>query len=217
MDACTYLPFSHDVRIDTFLSGLPRLTRPQHVYRGEFLSCSWAIRESFVAVVAANLPLMFPLFNRWLSPIISSVTSRLDTKRRSDECPSTTGEAVTIGRIGMRTPARGSFEDLSGMEFSTLSDDLEMTRASPRSTHSTWPLTSGAESETRVQKAFPGITRKVSLHITSEQVDPSSSNSHHSVRGNFTLTSGPSGNPVETPTRSSFFGDHVHQDGYSFV
>ena len=34
---------------------------------------SWAVRETFVAVVTSNLPMIFPLVHRWGKPIISSI------------------------------------------------------------------------------------------------------------------------------------------------
>ncbi|KAI1191955.1 hypothetical protein F5B17DRAFT_448370 [Nemania serpens] len=34
---------------------------------------SWAVRETFVAVITTNLPMVFPLISGWLKPIISSL------------------------------------------------------------------------------------------------------------------------------------------------
>ncbi|KAK0721674.1 hypothetical protein B0T26DRAFT_190617 [Lasiosphaeria miniovina] len=36
---------------------------------------SWAVRETFVAVVTSNLPMVFPLINRWGRPLIGSLRS----------------------------------------------------------------------------------------------------------------------------------------------
>ncbi|KAK0637031.1 hypothetical protein B0T17DRAFT_613676 [Bombardia bombarda] len=36
---------------------------------------SWAVRETFVAVVTSNVPMIFPLVNRWLRPVIGTIRS----------------------------------------------------------------------------------------------------------------------------------------------
>ncbi|KAF9877958.1 hypothetical protein CkaCkLH20_04534 [Colletotrichum karsti] len=46
---------------------------------------SWAVRETFVAVVTTNVPMIFPLLRKWLSPVfgtISSTLSRTGTRNR---------------------------------------------------------------------------------------------------------------------------------------
>jgi hypothetical protein len=34
---------------------------------------SWAVRETFVAVITSNLPMIFPLVNRWGKPLLGSI------------------------------------------------------------------------------------------------------------------------------------------------
>ncbi|KAF6829305.1 hypothetical protein CMUS01_08225 [Colletotrichum musicola] len=36
---------------------------------------SWAVRETFVAIVTTNVPMIFPLVRRWFSPIFGTITS----------------------------------------------------------------------------------------------------------------------------------------------
>ncbi|GKT49856.1 uncharacterized protein ColSpa_10037 [Colletotrichum spaethianum] len=36
---------------------------------------SWAVRETFVAIVTTNLPMIFPLVRRWLSPVFGTITT----------------------------------------------------------------------------------------------------------------------------------------------
>ncbi|KAK2015619.1 hypothetical protein LZ32DRAFT_554231 [Colletotrichum eremochloae] len=38
---------------------------------------SWAVRETFVAIVTTNVPMIFPLVRRWLSPLLGTITSTL--------------------------------------------------------------------------------------------------------------------------------------------
>ncbi|KAF7550891.1 hypothetical protein G7Z17_g5398 [Cylindrodendrum hubeiense] len=40
---------------------------------GAQLAGSWGTREAFVAVITTNLPLLFPLFKTWLTPLFGSV------------------------------------------------------------------------------------------------------------------------------------------------
>ncbi|KAK8102244.1 hypothetical protein PG984_015390 [Apiospora sp. TS-2023a] len=44
---------------------------------------SWAIRETFVAVITANLPIIFPMFRLWLAPVIRSVRKSVDSSAKS--------------------------------------------------------------------------------------------------------------------------------------
>ncbi|KAK0666826.1 hypothetical protein QBC41DRAFT_280275 [Cercophora samala] len=54
---------------------------------------SWAVRETFVAVVTSNLPMCVPLINRWGRPIVGSLkslkstTGRMTRSGRSDPKP----------------------------------------------------------------------------------------------------------------------------------
>ncbi|KAK2051988.1 hypothetical protein LY76DRAFT_527541 [Colletotrichum caudatum] len=38
---------------------------------------SWAVRETFVAIVTSNVPMIFPLVRRWLSPILGTIATTL--------------------------------------------------------------------------------------------------------------------------------------------
>ncbi|KAK2003776.1 hypothetical protein LX36DRAFT_720764 [Colletotrichum falcatum] len=38
---------------------------------------SWAVRETFVAIVTSNVPMVFPLVRRWLSPVLGTITNTL--------------------------------------------------------------------------------------------------------------------------------------------
>jgi hypothetical protein len=50
------------------------------------LAGSWAVRETFVAVVTANIPMVFPLFKTWLGPVFGSLMStKRSTEKLSDQ------------------------------------------------------------------------------------------------------------------------------------
>ncbi|PGH32258.1 hypothetical protein GX50_04923 [[Emmonsia] crescens] len=49
---------------------------------------SWAVRETFVAVITTNLPMIFPLMKRWSSTVFGSlITSLRSSKRTGNETP----------------------------------------------------------------------------------------------------------------------------------
>jgi hypothetical protein len=46
---------------------------PQDPVNGPALAGEWGTREAFVAVITTNLPMLFPLFKLWLSPLFSTL------------------------------------------------------------------------------------------------------------------------------------------------
>ncbi|KAK4124673.1 hypothetical protein N657DRAFT_572064 [Parathielavia appendiculata] len=48
---------------------------------GAQLAGSWAVRETFVAVVTTNLPMIFPAFKIWLAPLITSLRSTMSSQK----------------------------------------------------------------------------------------------------------------------------------------
>ncbi|KJZ74262.1 hypothetical protein HIM_06268 [Hirsutella minnesotensis 3608] len=60
---------------------------------GAQLAGSWAVRETFVAVVTTNLPMIFPLLKVWFSSAVGSLT----TARSSQKTERTPSEFRTFG------------------------------------------------------------------------------------------------------------------------
>lgn len=52
---------------------------------GAQLAGSWAVRETFVALVTTNLPLVFTLVKGWLSPLFGSINSMISSKLSSQK------------------------------------------------------------------------------------------------------------------------------------
>ncbi|RYP53882.1 hypothetical protein DL768_001194 [Monosporascus sp. mg162] len=52
---------------------------------GAHLAGSYAVRETFVAVVTTNLPMVFPLLRTWLSPVLGSLIMSLRSTQRLDD------------------------------------------------------------------------------------------------------------------------------------
>ncbi|UPL03547.1 hypothetical protein LCI18_014481 [Fusarium solani-melongenae] len=48
---------------------------------GAQLAGSWAVRETFVAVLVTNLPMLFPQLKKWAVPLVARVASSLSTSR----------------------------------------------------------------------------------------------------------------------------------------
>ena len=70
------------------------LTSAQDPINGAQLAGSWAVRETFIAVVTTNLPMVYPLFYMLLGRHISSWVSTMRSINKTNE---NTGDLVTIG------------------------------------------------------------------------------------------------------------------------
>ncbi|KAI1207526.1 uncharacterized protein F4807DRAFT_452868 [Annulohypoxylon truncatum] len=49
---------------------------------GAQLAGSWAVRETFVAVITTNLPMVFPLIKTWLSPVFGSLLTTMRSQQK---------------------------------------------------------------------------------------------------------------------------------------
>ncbi|KAI1463532.1 uncharacterized protein F4812DRAFT_242767 [Daldinia caldariorum] len=49
---------------------------------GAQLAGSWAVRETFVAVITTNLPMVFPLIKLWLTPILGSLITTVRSQQK---------------------------------------------------------------------------------------------------------------------------------------
>lgn len=60
----------------------------QDPQNGAQLAGSWAVRETFVAVITANLPMVFSIIKIWLGPVFGSLlTSLRSTQKLTDATP----------------------------------------------------------------------------------------------------------------------------------
>ncbi|GJD04707.1 kinesin-like protein [Colletotrichum higginsianum] len=58
------------------------VTDPQN---GAQLAGSWAVRETFVAVITANLPMVFSVVKNWLAPVFGSIITSLRSSQKLTE------------------------------------------------------------------------------------------------------------------------------------
>lgn len=70
---------------------------------GAQLAGSWAVRESFIAVVTTNLPMIFPLLKVWLGPLVGSLMSSLTGGTTTRSKGGLTGASGTTDRNTNRT------------------------------------------------------------------------------------------------------------------
>lgn len=86
------------------------LTLPQDPVNGGALAAEWGTRETFVAVLTTNLPMIFPLLKVWVQPFLPS-TLRSSSNNKAYKTPGS--GFVTIGGGGAsshanKTPRNGS-------------------------------------------------------------------------------------------------------------
>jgi hypothetical protein len=74
------------------------LTSAQDPINGAQLAGSWAVRETFIAVVTTNLPMVYPLFYMVLGRHISTWVSTMRSTHKTND---NTGDLVTIGGGGL--------------------------------------------------------------------------------------------------------------------
>ncbi|KAK8103344.1 uncharacterized protein PG998_010377 [Apiospora kogelbergensis] len=105
---------------------------------------SWAVRETFVAVITTNLPMVFPMFRIWLYPIAGTVrqySSRALSHLSKDSRSGITGGSTKPQQLGGafslddRNPRRGkgvrSVDHITGLTFSESEERLYDQNHSP--------------------------------------------------------------------------------------
>ncbi|KAI1453954.1 hypothetical protein F4805DRAFT_340068 [Annulohypoxylon moriforme] len=67
---------------------------------------SWSVRETFIATITTNLPVVFPLFKRWLGPVFSNLFTSIKSGRTPPKDPSYDIHTSSNGFKGFRGPKR---------------------------------------------------------------------------------------------------------------
>ncbi|EPE10544.1 short-chain dehydrogenase reductase sdr [Ophiostoma piceae UAMH 11346] len=156
---------------------------------------SWACRETFVAVVTSNAPMIFPLMKRWGGPLFSTMRSGLSSRSRSKRSGGTGGSRSATGMIILedKNPRRGqgpiSVNPIPNMTFSEseeaineqqLQQQLQVQKQAQAQAERDAQSTShyhhnknGASFDTRANlgdiEHQSGITKKVEMHVTEEE------------------------------------------------
>ncbi|KAF4458170.1 hypothetical protein F53441_21 [Fusarium austroafricanum] len=75
---------------------------------GPQLTASWAIRETFVAIMTTNILMLFPTFKRWAVPIVERAGSSLSQYRPSQSVITYSRFSEALSLDGWRRKSRGS-------------------------------------------------------------------------------------------------------------
>ncbi|GJC81028.1 hypothetical protein ColLi_03866 [Colletotrichum liriopes] len=126
---------------------------------------SWAVRETFVAIVTTNIPMIFPLVRRWLSPIFGSITSTLSRGTNNRYGNSKRSDLPAPGSIKLDDVTNGSS---SG------------NKKKGRQPFSQYPITeftlSGSEEHLNKSPPLPGgISKNVEVRVEESKRDVGSS------------------------------------------
>ncbi|KAH9230535.1 hypothetical protein K456DRAFT_1898110 [Colletotrichum gloeosporioides 23] len=124
---------------------------------------SWAVRETFVAVVTTNVPMIFPLIRRWFSPIFGTVVSTLPLSNTNNK----------YGSKGPNLPQPGS------IKLDNVPDSKN--RKKGRQPFSQYPITeitgTGSEEHLNQPRTIPpmptsgGISKNVEITIEESKRD----------------------------------------------
>ncbi|KAF4867116.1 hypothetical protein CGCSCA2_v000166 [Colletotrichum siamense] len=145
------------------LHGWADLMLSQDPVNGASQAGSWAVRETFVAVVTTNVPMIFPLIRRWFSPIFGTVVSTLPLSNTNNK----------YGSKGPNLPQPGSIK----------LDDVpdSKNRKKGRQPFSQYPITeitgTGSEEHLNQPRTIPpmptsgGISKNVEITIEESKRD----------------------------------------------
>jgi len=109
---------------------------PQDPVNGAQKAGSWAVRETFVAVVTSNIPMIFPLLSHWLRPLLGSLRSLSSHAAKSSGLSRSADSGPRAFRLEDKNPRRGmgprsvnpitniSFDGSEERIFSEQNDDL---------------------------------------------------------------------------------------------
>lgn len=179
------------------------------------------MRETFVAVITTNIPMLFPHVKKWLGPIVSAVGSSLGLSRAQKSTVKTDSIFSNITSLDTwRRRSRRSSRHLSGNTVVNdvhnesqedmigamgLQEFLERSRVDKTDTRSYTSELDGL-----------GIQRQVEISVLAEKV--AAKGPQTNLRsGNYTSTWSAQQGRKPSEERSEFFLDHVHQQSYDRV
>ncbi|KAF5000723.1 hypothetical protein FGRMN_1564 [Fusarium graminum] len=181
---------------------------------GAQLAASWAVRETFVAIMTTNIPMLFPTFKRWVVPIVERAGSSLgpwgtpqntlvdsrfsarfsvDAWRRKHRASSRT---QSIATLSSNSPDQGRNTDSIGFAYNALDSSIKRPEASQSSYKSS-------------------VVRFSSIEITA-QPDADRTNGRLSTRSD-TSTISWSETLINSPRTegTEYLLEDIHHDGYS--
>ncbi|KAI9148014.1 hypothetical protein HJFPF1_11835 [Paramyrothecium foliicola] len=180
---------------------------------GAQLAGSWAVRETFVAVVTTNLPVLFPHLKTWVSPVISIIGSRISTAGRSGG-ESTAPTSLDTWRAKSKRSTRTKSENATTTAPNNESEEQmvdevaleDVTRNT--SAHQDYRRSCSSELDP-IQ-----IQRQIEVSVLAEGSVPQDRR-RSAPTGNYTNTWSGDIKDATSPRRSEYFGDHIHQASYN--
>ncbi|KAI1437289.1 hypothetical protein GGR50DRAFT_700273 [Xylaria sp. CBS 124048] len=141
---------------------------------GAQVAGSWAVRETFVAVITTNLPMVFPLISQWIRPLLTSIarSMRSGTYEKSTDGKfrrsiATFGGGMTGGRGGQRNLRTAN--PLTGLTF-TESEERMLSQGQVKLQD--LPSASSAQSpHSHSDGSSDGIRKEVEIAVTSVRSD----------------------------------------------
>lgn len=129
------------------------LCASQNPVTGAQQAGSWAVRETFVAIVTTNIPMIFPLLRRWLTPIFGSISSTLSRGTNNKYDKPNRSDLPAPGSIMLGSVTEGSSN-----------------KKKNRPPYTQYPITeitvSGSEEHLNKSPPLPGgISKNVEIHI----------------------------------------------------
>lgn len=175
----------------------------QDPVNGAQLAGSWAVRETFVAVVTTNLPMVFPLVKTLLSPILGSLlTSMRSINNKLDGTPK---DVNTFGASGNSRRGRGppTANPITNVTFSESEErivgEFHMQDLKTWSESSSGNPPSGQKEKTDDNNNSNNIRKCVEVAVVTEdrprrageRSNPSPDEENRPARGNFAFARGP--------------------------
>ena len=186
----------------------------------------WGNRETFVAIVVTNIPVVFQLFKRWILPACDRILHSIGYSRRTgngstlyfkDKTLATQARMARRSADGAANRASDSTTELKLSEDNIVAA-TDADRKPLRKKESWIQIMSGPKASLD-NIPLGVIQRQVEVSVCEERIDMQSRSGSVVDPGNYvSTTSTRNGSLVEsTPIRSSYLVDHIHQDRYRKV
>jgi len=132
---------------------------------------SWAVRETFVAIITSNLPMIFPLINRWGRPLIGSIRTFSSAAGKMSGMSRSNDPKPGAFRLEDKNPRRGlgprSVHQIT--EFTMNGSEERI--VDPQNQNTQQPSQDGAEThgsdaDVDAGRSNGGILKETSLQVT---------------------------------------------------
>ncbi|KAF5025614.1 hypothetical protein F66182_2316 [Fusarium sp. NRRL 66182] len=176
---------------------------------GAQLAGAWAVRETFVAVVTTNIPMLFPTLKKWAVPIVGRASSPLGHRRDSKSASTESRFSGCISMDAWRRKAHRSSRPVSSNRESVVriveTVELSCMMLDPG-------ISKPETSKPRDEVTSSGLQYQADIEA---QAEGAHEYGRMRARSDSYMTSCP-GSPIHSPGTegSEFLLGHVHHDRY---